>query len=62
MQKTAKFTIILMVTTVLAKLLGFVREMVLAYSFGAGAVSDAYVICFSIPTVIFAGLGTAIMT
>lgn len=62
MQKTAKYTIILMATTVLAKLLGFVREMVLAYSFGAGAVSDAYVICFSIPTVIFAGLGTAIMT
>ena len=29
---------------------------------GAGAVSDVYVICFSIPTVIFAGLGTAIMT
>ncbi len=62
MQKTAKYTIILMVTTVLAKMLGFVREMVLAYRFGAGAVSDAYVICFSIPTVIFAGLGTAIMT
>lgn len=52
----------MMATTVLAKLLGFVREMVLAYRFGAGAVSDAYVICFSIPTVILAGLGTAIMT
>lgn len=62
MQKAAKYTIIMMATTVLAKLLGFVREMVLAYRFGAGAVSDAYVICFSIPTVILAGLGTAIMT
>ncbi|MBR5559177.1 MAG: murein biosynthesis integral membrane protein MurJ [Oscillospiraceae bacterium] len=62
MNKTAKYTIILMATTVLAKLLGFVRELVLAYCFGAGAISDAYVICFSIPTVIYAGLGTAIMT
>lgn len=62
MNKTAKYTIIMMATTVLAKLLGFVREMVLAYCFGAGAISDAYVICFSIPTVIFSGLGTAIMT
>jgi len=62
MQKTAKYTIILMVTTLLAKLLGFIREMILAYKFGAGVISDAYVICFSIPTVIFAGLGTAIMT
>ncbi len=62
MQKTAKYTIIMMSATLLAKLLGFVRELSLAYSYGAGAVSDAYVIAFSIPTVIFAGLGTAIMT
>ncbi len=62
MQKTAKYTIILMSATLIAKLMGFVRELSLAYSYGAGAVSDAYVIAFSIPTVIFAGLGTAIMT
>ena len=62
MNKTAKHTVILMVTTVLAKVLGFAREIVLAYRYGAGSVSDAYIIAYSIPTVIFAGLGTAILT
>lgn len=62
MNKTAKHTVILMATTILAKILGFAREIALAYRYGAGNVSDAYIIAYSIPTVIFAGLGTAILT
>lgn len=62
MNKTAKHTVILMVTTILAKVLGFAREIALAYRFGAGSVSDAYIVAYSIPTIIFAGLGTAILT
>ncbi len=62
MNKTAKHTIILMAATLISKLLGFAREIALAYKYGAGMVSDAYVIAFSIPTVIFAGLGSAILT
>lgn len=62
MNKTAKHTIILMVATILSKVLGFAREIALAYKYGAGMVSDAYVIAFSIPTVIFAGIGSAILT
>ena len=62
MSKTATYTIILMVTTVFAKILGFARELSLAYVYGASAISDAYVVAFSIPTIIFAGIGAAIMT
>ncbi len=62
MSKTAKYTLILMFTTVLAKLLGFVREVALAYVYGAGATSDAYIVAFSIPTILFTGLGTALLT
>lgn len=62
MSKTAKYTIILMVATLLSKLLGFAREISLAYKYGAGSVSAAYIVAFSIPTILFAGLGTAILT
>lgn len=62
MSKAATYTVILMVTTVFAKVLGFARELSLAYVYGASAVSDAYVVAFSIPTIIFSGIGTAILT
>ncbi|MEA5011211.1 MAG: murein biosynthesis integral membrane protein MurJ [Angelakisella sp.] len=62
MSKTATYTIILIGTTIFAKVLGFAREMTLAYFYGASAVTDAYVVAFSIPTIIFSGIGTAILT
>lgn len=60
--KTANHTIILILTTIFAKVLGFGRELTLANVYGASAISDAYVVAFSIPTILFAGVGTAILT
>ena len=59
---TASFTVILIFTTAFAKALGFGREMSLAYVYGASPVSDAYFVAFSIPTIIFAGIGSAMLT
>ena len=59
---TATYTIILILTTAFAKALGFGREMSLAYVYGASPVSDAYIVAFSIPTIIFAGIGSAMLT
>ena len=60
--KTATYTVILIFTTIFAKVLGFARELTLAYAYGASSVSDAYVVAFSIPTIIFSGIGTAVLT
>lgn len=53
-------TLILFLCTILSKLLGFAREMVVAYKFGAGAITDAFVTTNSIPTVLFSALSVAI--
>ena len=62
MNKTAVHAIIMVLTTILAKLLGFCRELSLAFSYGASNVSDAYVVAFTLPTILFSGLGTAMLT
>jgi len=41
MNKTAVHAIIMVLTTILAKVLGFCRELSLAFSYGASNVSDA---------------------
>ena len=51
---------ILMIGTILSKLLGFARELMVAYRFGAGSISDAFVLTNSIPTLIFVSVATAI--
>lgn len=62
MSKTATYTVILMLTTLFAKVLGLARELSLAYVYGASAISDAHIVAFSIPTIIFSGIGAAILT
>lgn len=62
MSKVAKATITLMIATLTAKVLGFVREMVLASSYGASMYSDAYLTAMNIPVVIFAIIGTTLAT
>lgn len=57
-----KVTIILMVVTVVSKVLGFFREVMLSYYYGASVVSDAYLVALTIPGVVFAFIGTAIAT
>lgn len=52
----------MVVFTLLAKLLGFVRELLLSYFFGATGISDAYLISQTIPGTIFQFVGTGLMT
>lgn len=53
-------TIILMAGTVLSKTLGFARELVVAYKYGAGSISDAFLLTNGIPEMIFSAVGIAI--
>ena len=57
MSKVAKTTLGLMIATIIAKILGFGRELVLASSYGASMYSDAYLTATNIPIVIFAVIG-----
>ena len=59
MKKTA---LIIMIITLLSKLLGFGRDIVLSYFFGASSVSDAYLISLTVPSVIFGIIGVGIVT
>ena len=58
--KKAVFSV--MFISVIAKLLGFIRELVLAYCVGANGISDAYLISLTIPGTIFQFVGTGLMT
>lgn len=62
MRKVAKATVVLMLATILAKVLGFARELVLASAYGASMYSDAYLTSMNIPVVIFSIMGAAIGT
>ncbi|WP_312654119.1 murein biosynthesis integral membrane protein MurJ [Proteiniclasticum sp.] len=53
---------IIMIITVFTKLLGFGREIALTYFYGASATSDVYLIAQTIPTTIFALVGTGLAT
>lgn len=57
-----KASIFVMIVTVLSKLLGFVRETVLAAVYGPGAVSDAFIYAFGLPTKIFSLIAAAFVT
>ncbi|WP_367112711.1 murein biosynthesis integral membrane protein MurJ [uncultured Clostridium sp.] len=50
------------VFTLIAKLLGFFREVLLSYFFGASGISDAYLISQNIPGTIFQFVGTGLTT
>ena len=56
----ARATAVIAVFTLLSKILGFLREVALAYVFGASAATDAYLVAFTVPNVIFAVLGGAL--
>ena len=62
MSKVAKVTLGLMIVTIIAKILGFGRELVLASAYGASMYSDAYLVAMNIPTVIFTSIGGALST
>ena len=62
MSNLAKSAFWLMVVTMLSKVLGFGREIVLGYFYGTSAYSDVYITAMNIPLVVFAAIGMAIIT
>ncbi|WP_027718320.1 lipid II flippase MurJ [Desulfovirgula thermocuniculi] len=59
-QTIARATAVIAGFTLLSKVLGFVREMALAWVFGASAATDAYLVAYTVPNVVFAILGGAL--
>lgn len=62
MSKVAKTTMLIMVLTIFSKVLGLVREQVLALAYGTGMYADIYVTAMKIPSILFTALGAAIAT
>ncbi|WP_214694327.1 murein biosynthesis integral membrane protein MurJ [Exiguobacterium sp. s160] len=54
--------IIIFCVTLISKVLGFFRDIVLAFSFGASTTSDIYLISLTIPEVLFAFVAVGIST
>lgn len=57
-----KTVLILMIIAIFSKALGFLRDIILSYFYGASNVSDAYLISLTIPNVILAFIGAGILT
>lgn len=53
---------ILMIITIVSKILGFFKGILLAYFFGTGKVADAFNFSLQIPTIIFAFIASGIST
>lgn len=51
-----------MIITLFSKIIGFCRDIILSYYYGASNISDAYLISLTIPSVIFGLIGTGIVT
>lgn len=55
-------TIIVTISLIITRLLGLIRESVLAAIYGASAISDAFITAFNIPNTVLACVGTSIAT
>lgn len=62
MSKTAKAALWIMIATMLSKVLGFAREVVLANFYGTGQYADVFLLTLNIPGLIIAVVGSAIAT
>lgn len=62
MSKVTKATLGLMIATIIAKVLGFARELVLASAYGVSIYSDAYITAMNIPLVILSIIGATLNT
>lgn len=56
-----KIIIVVMIFNLASKLFAFFRELSLAYYFGASSLTDAYIVAFSIPTIIFGIIGSGLL-
>lgn len=54
--------LLIMILTIISKVFGFARELVLSYFYGTSNISDAYLISLTIPSVIFGFIGSGITT
>lgn len=57
-----KATVILIVITLISKVTGFLREILLGSAYGATYVTDAYLISLTIPQTLFSSIAAAITT
>lgn len=55
-----KIGIVLIFIQIISKIFGFAREMVLSYFYGTSTISDAYLVAFTIPSILFTLIGTGI--
>lgn len=62
MSNTATAALWIMMATMLSKVLGFFREVVLATFYGTGEYADVFLLTLNIPSLIIAVVGTAIAT
>lgn len=62
MAKAKKSAVILMFITLISKITGFVRDIILAQSFGASMITDAYLTALNIPVVLFDGISSSLGT
>lgn len=57
-----KAVFLILFFTCISKVVGFFRDIILSYVYGANSISDAYLIALTIPGVIFAFIGIGIAT
>ncbi len=57
-----KSTFIIMIVSLLSRVIGFLRDMLIGYKFGAGMYTDAYNVAVTIPENIFSIIGLSIST
>ncbi len=58
----AKAAVVITIMTIITKVLGFVRETVIAKAFGATILTDAYLVAYTLPYFLQAVLGMALVT
>ena len=61
-KKTKTTALVLMLIILTSKITGFFRDIVLAQTFGAGEITDAYLTALNIPVVLFDGISAALGT
>lgn len=57
-----KIALLLMSITILSKMFGFLRDIILSYFYGASSISDAYIISITITSVLFSLIVVGIST
>lgn len=62
MRKFRTSVMIIMLGTLISKMLGLVREVILAQKYGTGYISDSFIISLNIPAILITSLAGALLT